>query len=104
MFAIARAIVRRPLPAICVVGIIGFLALGQAEKQKPADPWNAKPAAAQADAGSEGSIIGKVVGSAADYAEQADSTGTVAKVRGTVETSASSWEGSADKVGKATGN
>jgi len=104
MFAIARAIVRRPLPAICVVGIIGILALGQAEKQKPADPWSAKPVAAQANADAEGSLIGKAVGSAADYVERADSTGTVAKMRGTVETSASSWEDSADKVGKATGN
>ncbi|MGV3511712.1 MAG: hypothetical protein ACO1OX_06870 [Novosphingobium sp.] len=104
MFAIARAIVRRPLPVIAIVGVIGFLAFGQSDDEKPADPWATRPAAAHADMESKDSVFSKAVDSAADYVEDADSTGTVSKVRGTVETTASSWENSADKVGKATGN
>jgi hypothetical protein len=104
MFAIARAVVRRPLPVICVVGVIGFLAMGQSEKEKPSDPWSAQPVAAQAEAGTKDSIISQAVDSAADYVENADSTGTVSKVRGTVETTAGSLDDSASKVAKATGN
>lgn len=104
MFAIARAIVRRPLPAICAVGVIGFLAMGQSGDEKPSDPWASQPVAAKAEVGADESIMSKAVGSAADYVERADTTGTVSKMRSTVETSATSWEDSADKVGKATAN
>lgn len=104
MFAIARAIVRRPLPVIAVVGIIGFLAVEQSGKDQPADPWATRPVAAQAGMDSKDSVFSKAVDSAADYVEDADSSGTVSKVRGTVDTSASSWENSADKVNKASGN
>ncbi|MBF9151371.1 hypothetical protein [Novosphingobium jiangmenense] len=104
MFAIARAVVRHPLPVVCVVGVIGFLAMGQSEKDKPADPWSAQPVVAQAEDGAKDSMISQAVDSAADYVEKADSTGTVSKVRGTVETTASSLDDSAGKVAKATGN
>ena len=104
MFAIARAVARRPLPALCVVGIIGFLAFGQTSEKKPADPWNTAPVATEAQAGSEDSMLSKAVDSAADYVEKADSTGTVSKVRGTVETTAGSFDNSANEVAKATGN
>lgn len=104
MFAIARAIARRPLPALCVVGVIGFLAFGQTPEKKPTDPWGSAPAAAEADATAKDSVLAKAVDSAADYVEKADSTGTVAKVRGTVETTASGLDNSANEVAKATGN
>lgn len=104
MFAIARAIARRPLPALCVVGVIGFLAYGQKPEEKPADPWGAAPVVAEADATPKDSMLSKAVDTAADYAEKADGTGTVAKVRGTVETTADSWDNSATQVAKATGN
>lgn len=104
MFAIARAVARRPLPALCVVGVIGFLAFGQTPEKKPTDPWGSAPAAAEADAAAKDSVLAKAVDSAADYVEKADSTGTVAKVRGTVETTASGLDNSANEVAKATGN
>ncbi|MBB4613716.1 hypothetical protein [Novosphingobium taihuense] len=104
MFAIARAVARRPLPALCVVGLIGFLAFGQSPAEKPADPWGAAPPAVEAEASSQDSMLSKAVDTAADYAEKADSTGTVAKVRGTVETTASGLDNSANAVAKATGN
>lgn len=104
MFAIARAIARRPLPAIVVVGVIGFLAYEQRPEQKPADPWSAAPVNAEAPAKPKDSMLSKAVDSAADYVEKADSTGTVAKVRGTVVTTADSWDTSAGEVAKATGN
>lgn len=104
MFAIARAVARRPLPALCVVGIIGFLAFGQTSEKMPADPWGSAPAPVEADAAPKDSMLSKAVDSAADYVEKADSTGTVAKVRGTVETTAGSFDNSASEVAKATGN
>ncbi len=101
MFAVARAIVRRPIPVLCIAGILGFLAMPSSEKPKSADPWSAAPAVS-AEPASQDSILAKAASKAADMAAKADSTGTVAKVRGTVETSASSWETTSDAVGAAT--
>ncbi|MDT0508196.1 hypothetical protein [Novosphingobium sp. MMS21-SN21R] len=100
MFAVARAIVRRPIPVLCIAGIIGFLAMPSSEKSKPADPWSAAPVTSP-EPTSQDSIIAKAASKAADLAAEADSTGTVAKVRGTVETSASSWETTSEAVASA---
>lgn len=103
MFAVARAVVRRPVPFLCVAAVIGYLAMSANEKPKKVDPWG--PTVAQeAPAAEKDSMFGKAAAKAADLVTEADTTGTVAKVRGTVETTANSWENTSTAVGEATGN
>lgn len=103
MFAVARAIVRRPLTFLCVAAVIGYLAMSANEKPKNVDPWSPTDAQ-EASAADTDSMFGKAAAKAADLVTEADTTGTVAKVRGTVETTASSWENTSTAVGDATGN
>lgn len=103
MFAVARAVVRRPLPFLCIAAVGGYFAVSANETPKKIDPWG--PATAQAaPLADNDSMFGQAAAKAADIVTKADSTGTVAKVRGTVETTANSWENTSTAVGQATGN
>lgn len=97
MFRVIQNIVRKPIPVLCAIGIVGFLNWDD-NPAKPSNPWGTSVEAAPA----KPSIIASAADTAIDYAAEVDTTGTVSKLRGTAKETTETWDNNAQAVEAAT--